>query len=320
MPVAKSKWTEGLPSSYFRAMQETLIAERFSGPDNTTYLATQARKDELDHQTFGRMQQAKNCLLPWLEQSVTLAGKTVLQIGCGTGSSTVPIAQATKHVVGVDISDNYIRCAQRRCDLLDIDNIDLRAVDSNWLGSEEAYHRAIGDMQPDIIICYAVIEHLLIPERIVALSAMWDTLSVGDHLVIYETPNRLHWWDWHSSKLPFFEWLPEELASVYYSRSERPGLPKTFQSDRVEELDDTKVEKMYRWGRGASFHEFDIAIGLDRIDVVADGYSPKALDRIGWLPKAPGYEAIIEDILKNYGNIHRGWSYPSLDLVLKKLS
>lgn len=54
--------------------------------------------------------------------------------------------------------------------------------------------------------------------------------------------------DGHSTSLHFFQTLPPEIALEYIKRSPR--------ADAVATVSDE--ESLYRWGQGASYHEFEL--------------------------------------------------------------
>ena len=61
-------------------------------------------------------------------------------------------------------------------------------------------------------------------------------LAENGWLVIIETPNRLWWSDSHTSELPFYNWLPDELAFRYRGHSRRHELNGLKQEDGRELL------------------------------------------------------------------------------------
>jgi hypothetical protein len=71
--------------------------------------------------------------------------------------------------------------------------------------------------------------------------------------------------------------LPDARLSLYLPKSERSGIPDDIVCRELDQIGSLNVDRLYRWGRAAGFHEFDIAIGLDHVKVVADDY-PSALD------------------------------------------
>ena len=114
-----------------------------------------------------------------------------------------------------------------------------------------------GGIRFDFIIFYASLEHMTHHERISAIRTTWDMLPPGGLLSVVETPNRLWHTDPHTSLLPFFHWLPDELAFDYSRFSSRPNF-----RERYDNYDDEQQRLHFlRRGRGVSFHEFVLAIG-----------------------------------------------------------
>jgi hypothetical protein len=62
------------------------------------------------------------------------------------------------------------------------------------------------------------------------------------------TPNWFHFYDSQSALMPFFYWLPEELAMQYCANRPRPEFRGRF--GRTEEPDAAKTLEFARWGRG----------------------------------------------------------------------
>jgi hypothetical protein len=56
--------------------------------------------------------------------------------------------------------------------------------------------------------------------------------------------------------LPFFHWLPDDLAFEHSRFSTRKGFNDLYRDKMPEDF-----EHFLRRGRGASFHEFEVAIG-----------------------------------------------------------
>ena len=194
---------------------------------------------------------------------------TVADIGSGTGSSVASLARHAKRAVGYEINPDAAEVAKDRLRILGISNAEIRVV-----SPEETVDRIREDF-PDgvkVLTLIAVLEHMTPTERIAFLSDVWSALAPGGGLVVYETPNRLTYWDYHSSWLPFFHMLPVEIMNRYASRSARAGfkdLPFITMSP----------ESIFRWGFGISFHEFEIAIPEYPIDdiLVADGYESEPM-------------------------------------------
>ena len=81
-------------------------------------------------------------------------GKTVLDLGCGSGENTVGLYRRGANVIGIDISQELVDLAKRRTQE-EGTAADLR------VGS--AYDTELPDHSVDVIFCIALIHHLEIP-------------------------------------------------------------------------------------------------------------------------------------------------------------
>src|ERR1019366_8907883 len=75
-------------------------------------------------------------------------GKTVLDLGCGTGENIVPLLERGARVIGIDISPDLIAIAQKR-------SSDANLEASVMVGS--AYETGLPDESVDVIFCMALI-------------------------------------------------------------------------------------------------------------------------------------------------------------------
>lgn len=318
--VPKSDYIKSLPDTYIASMSECLLRYQqiTKGPDQPY---TEKGRWQRQHLTYGRMQQCRNQFLPWLSYHVELSTAVIAEFGCGTGCSTGPLAAACNFLHAFDTDAEAIECARHRLELLQTNNVKLHCMPSDWLKI-----RATGTPLPDtnstdVIVCYAFLEHLTPEERINFLQMAWAMLKPKGYLVTYETPNRLHWWDWHSSKLPFQDTLPDVLAQAYLSRSKRPDIDVRTQplGQLIKSKDVNDFEELYRFGRGVSYHEFDLAIGLSKLEVIADSCSEKAMIRGQWAQQDAEWERALTKKFEKYAPaVSPAFAYPSLDLILRK--
>lgn len=166
------------------------------------------------------------------------------------------------------------------------------------------------------MIFWATVEHLMFRERIAGLRQARDLLPPSGLLTLVETPNRLWPYDSHTSRLPYFSWLPDDLAFAYASRSPR----ETFGGD-VYRDHDAQLDDFLRRGRGVSFHEFDIAIGDHRALAVRscmqlERRRQNPLRRVGW---ALSRDGSAERAIRRFSpDTHRAWFQPFLYLSLEK--
>ena len=314
----KTAWAESLPASYFEAMSE-VIAESTKGWFTDTDRAEGYDKFLQACFVYGRMDQCMTSVMPWVAAAIPdLANKTALEIGCGNGTSTAPLAMHVRHVRAFDISEEGLIATRKRCDLLGVANVELFYRDTSWIDNYLADPRTLGDTAPDVIFCYALFEHLTPVERIKLLRAAWADLAIGGHFIIVECPNRLHWFDWHSSMLPFADALPKDLALLWYGHSARTSIWQSIRPSSMEELAAVDRSQLYRFGRGASYHEFEIAIG-GRFTLTAGPFSPQAINRNNLLGYDIEWQTALENKLAGLTPpVPRDFAACCLDLVVTK--
>ncbi len=222
----------------------------------------------LNQHAIGRLKQDRHEYVPWINSALPLKGANILEIGCGTGSSVMAFAEQGANVTAIDVVDEAIDMTDERMRLFGFKNVSVSKMNA----TEIAENFQVG--QFDIIIFFAVLEHMTHKERIQSLRSAWNLLRPGAFLCVAEAPNRLWHFDDHTSDLPFFHWLPHELAMEYWKNSQNyPEFP-LFEIAKGE-LDSNEVlVDFLRLGRGVSFHEFEIALGpIQDLSVVSDRLS-----------------------------------------------
>lgn len=103
-----------------------------------------------------------------------VAGKNVLDLGCGKGENLIPLAERKAKVIGIDISPELVGLARRRIDI-------AGSCARVQIGS--AYHTGLPDESVDVIFCIALIHHLEIPP---VRNEMWRLLKTGGFVVLLE--------------------------------------------------------------------------------------------------------------------------------------
>jgi len=206
------------------------------------------RRDVETHLS-GRLMTFRTTSIPWLAAHQRLAGLRVLEIGCGTGSSTLALAEQGAIVTGIDLDLGALEVARHRLRLHDLEAEILQGNAAD-IGVDFAGRRF------DLILYFATLEHMTVPERLASLRTAWELLDPRGYLGVIEAPNRLWMSDVHTSQLPFFNWLPDELAFAYAPFSPRENFRELYGTDPQESM-----EHFLRRGRGVSYHEFEVAIG-----------------------------------------------------------
>ena len=186
----------------------------------------------------------------------------VLEVGCGTGSATVALAEQGARVTALDVHFEAIEATRIRCALHGLEG-SVRLLNCNAANLESV----VGSEHYDVVAFFAVLEHMTAAERRASLRAAWNRRAPGAFLAVLDTPNRLWPFDSHTSELPFYHWLPDELAFEYSNRSPRVPFNTQFR-DRSPE----KQLQFLREGRGISYHDIEVAIGEHRVVTDQDGF------------------------------------------------
>ena len=79
----------------------------------------------IDDHAFARFVECQSHIVPWVGRHIDLRSSLVVDLGCGTGSSTAAFALASREVHGYDIDDRAIPAAQSRMEILGIQNCSL---------------------------------------------------------------------------------------------------------------------------------------------------------------------------------------------------
>lgn len=256
----------------------------------------------LDGQTLHRTHYNRTRIAPWLNGIRPLAGAKILEVGCGTGCSSLTLAEQGARLTGIDVDAGALQVARDRLALANL-RADFHSLNGNQISS-------LGVASFDFVIFYACLEHMTVEERLASLRQGWDALLPGGKLVILETPNRLWFYDSHTAGLPFFDWLPDDLAYRYSKFSQRANF-----RDRYREIDDEQMLHFKRWGRGMSYHELDLAIcpvSELRILSYLNAVERTFLLKHGWTGLR------YRNVLRTVSSVHPALLQPYLDLVIEK--
>ncbi|MCK5682939.1 methyltransferase domain-containing protein [bacterium] len=253
---------------------EKAMLESYFKDDTREYLASSQGKVDIDANVFDRYNRALESTIPWVSKAIDLKGKTLIEIGCGTGSSTAAFSHFVEKITGYDIDKKSIDGAKVRLDILEISNAEAHLVTAeNVIQKVQADHPA----GADIILLYAVLEHQTIQERHETLKKSWDLLNNDGLLIVTDTPNLLCYHDYHTSLLPFVHMLPAELYAKYIPSSDREGFKDDFSGHETNSMDELEL-KISRWGRGVSYHDFELALGEDYDKyIICNGFEQEIL-------------------------------------------
>ena len=295
--------TDGDLERIRQSLKDSYIAEGFTEDEQSL--------KNIQGLVEGRLHIDRTQVVPWLDSLRRLDGARILEVGCGTGASTVALAEQGAEVLAIDVSAPGIDNARRRCEAYGV-SADFRVMNATDIRAE------LGDESYDFILFWACLEHMTHDERHEAIAQSWEMLPSGGLWAMIDTPNRLHFFDAHTSLLPFFYWLPDDLAIRYAKHSPRIQYQQLFdgyEGDPAERID------FYRWGRGVSFHDIELALGrIEEIEVA--GYLVGYMRQRGLYSKlramwteAYRYERFIR---KRVPDVHPAFLQPGLDLALRK--
>jgi 2-polyprenyl-3-methyl-5-hydroxy-6-metoxy-1,4-benzoquinol methylase len=307
-PAALVRNFAKIPRDQMREIEEAVRKHYFPNLPKE-YLSSPLGENDLHDHVFGRMVEARKFTIPWLDAAMPLRGAKILEIGCGTGSSTAALAEQGAEVTGVDVDEKSLVTARERCRIL---GLTPRFV----LANATEVSKVVPDADFDFIIFYASVEHMTHEERMIALKSTWEMLRPNSLWVITETPNRLWYYDFHTSFLPFFMWLPDELAFSYSQFSQREQFCEIYRDPNPDSM-----LHFQRRGRGVSFHEFELtmqpAAELDVVSSLAQFHRNKRLlQKLRW--HVSGGSRYGNFLAKSAPDLHRGFFEPRLDLIIRK--
>jgi 2-polyprenyl-6-hydroxyphenyl methylase / 3-demethylubiquinone-9 3-methyltransferase len=113
---------------------------------------------------FRPLHQINPLRLDWIQSQVPLAGKRVLDVGCGGGILADAMARHGAQVLGIDLSTKALKVAQLHALEAQTPNVEYREVSAEALASE----------QPatfDAVTCMEMIEHVPDPASVVRACA-----------------------------------------------------------------------------------------------------------------------------------------------------
>ena len=119
------------------------------------------QQDLADHLKH-RLEDDRTRIIPWLNHARPLKNARILEIGCGTGSSTVALAEQGAIITAVDIDENSLTVAADRCEAYGL-KAEFKAIN----GQQIAATFPPGSF--DFIIFFACLEHMTIAERLGSL-------------------------------------------------------------------------------------------------------------------------------------------------------
>jgi 2-polyprenyl-3-methyl-5-hydroxy-6-metoxy-1,4-benzoquinol methylase len=187
------------PSTYFEVAKA--VTQGWNVKDDFLYAGP-----EVHAVVFKRHDNTVRFVLPFLGSLMNIAKSSIIDFGCGCGSSSLALSHVFKRVTGYEIDEPSVNGFNKRMEIFSKGNTQIIS------GSpEELYQKAKRDISKnDAILLIAVVEHLTEAEQKEYLSEFWKALKPGQFMVILETPNFLAANDSHTFGLPFAHTIPDE--------------------------------------------------------------------------------------------------------------
>ncbi len=292
-------------------IQQLLLSEYFKLSYDEK-LSQPRGKFDLENHAFRRYERSLRLVIPWLQNHMDLGGARVLEIGSGTGSSTAALAAFVDHIDGYDIDRSALEINDKRLQMMGLANTSLYTIQAENLVRNVKKN---AHSKYDLILFFAVLEHQTTQERHETLKECWELLEEGGLCAIIETPNLLHFEDFHTSQLHFLHFLPTSLYAQYARKSPRRIFAQSFYDNEnitMEELE-TLIS---RWGRGVSYHDFELALGDDFSRyIVAAGFEPEMLE---WFPCTSAEEILRWYVIQTNLPIPLACTRSVLNFLLRK--
>jgi 2-polyprenyl-6-hydroxyphenyl methylase/3-demethylubiquinone-9 3-methyltransferase len=132
------------------------------------------------HSEFRPLHDINPLRLDWIQQQAPLAGKRVLDVGCGGGILADSMARRGAQVLGIDLSTKALKVAQLHALEASTPNVEYREQSAEALAAEQPG-------QFDVVTCMEMLEHVPDPSSVVRACA--DLVKPGGW-VFFSTLNR----------------------------------------------------------------------------------------------------------------------------------
>jgi 2-polyprenyl-3-methyl-5-hydroxy-6-metoxy-1,4-benzoquinol methylase len=304
LPVELARNQRQIDGDGLKSIEQSIKKNYHTGWRSESNYSKAGYEADLQAHVYKRLEGDRSTIIPWIANSEPLNAKRILEVGCGTGSSTVALAEQGARVTAIDIDKGALSVAQDRSKIYAV-KVEFCLLSANCILDR------FGADAFDIVIYFACLEHMTISERLASLRQGWEALCGGGLFIIIETPNRLWHYDSHTSMLPFFHWLPDELAFQYTKFSSRENFCEIYR-----DYDDENSRLHFlRRGSGMSFHELDLAIMPAReLNVIS------SLSGLHWMQSHSNelgrrYKSLLMSL---YPGLHEGFFDEYLYLIIAK--
>ena len=129
---------------------------------------------------FRPLHQINPLRLDWIDQQAHIAGKRVVDVGCGGGILAESMARRGANVLGIDLADRPLKVAQLHAMESGVANLDYRSVSAEALAAEQP-------SQFDVVTCMEMLEHVPDPSSVVRACAQ---MAKPGGWIFFSTLNR----------------------------------------------------------------------------------------------------------------------------------
>ncbi|RZI85918.1 MAG: bifunctional 2-polyprenyl-6-hydroxyphenol methylase/3-demethylubiquinol 3-O-methyltransferase UbiG [Rubrivivax sp.] len=129
---------------------------------------------------FRPLHQINPLRLDWIDQQAAIAGKRVVDVGCGGGILAESMARRGANVLGIDLADRPLKVAQLHAMESGVANLEYRSIAAEALAAEQPG-------QFDVVTCMEMLEHVPDPSSVVRACA--DMAKPGGW-IFFSTLNR----------------------------------------------------------------------------------------------------------------------------------
>ncbi|SAL66168.1 hypothetical protein AWB70_06252 [Caballeronia cordobensis] len=184
-------------------------------------------------------------------KGVTGKNKVALEIGSGKGMKSIALADLFERYIGIEINQLDLRQAEERNREFGTGSVDFICGNATDILENADAHGI--PQKIDVLILYAVLEHLTLQERTTVLEIADKVMQSGGQVLVMEAPNRLIPFDSHTFQGHFFNWLPDEPANeLARAEAQDPQIKKML----IPWHEPDAHVRLARAGRGVSYHDF----------------------------------------------------------------
>lgn len=208
-------------------------------------------------------------------KGLTGKGRTAVEIGCGAGAKSLSLCGLFGTYIGIEINRDQVKQAEERNRLYGAQS--TRFITGN--AAEVLRDKSRYDIPDhiDVLVLYAVLEHLTTDERRIVIGLADEVMDKGGSVLVMETPNRLIPYDSHTTGIQFYNWLPDEIANNFA----KSGATNTEVRSMLRPWEDPAAPTLLaRAGRGVSYHDFvlNLRFPLNSYSFDVDGFDEELLN------------------------------------------